>query len=181
MLNNVPEAINRMARNVVVNHPNAFNIQLFRKSVTRSGIGEETVDGNPTLGGLAVLNTGDEEQFEYAYVGNGYALPADPFGAAPMMDRKDANTGGIDEFRFLIEPEGPSGSPEWFDVRTNDVIYVLLGDGPNPARIAFEVVGYETTSNIPPYTTRYVTNRRDDLHLPAGPVEDIADGAPDEP
>lgn len=53
MLNNVPEAINRMARNVVVNHPNAFNVQLFRKSVTRSGVGEETVDGNPTLGGLA--------------------------------------------------------------------------------------------------------------------------------
>lgn len=181
MLNNVPEAINRMARNVVVNHPNTFNIQLFRKSVTRSGVGEETVDGNPTLGGLAVLNTGDEEQFEYAFVGNGYALMADSFSPAPMMDRKDANTGSVDEFRFLIEPEGPSGSSEWFDVRTNDVMYLLLGSGPNPARLAFEVVGYETTSNIPPYTTRYVANRRDDLHLPAGSVGNPDDGAPNEP
>lgn len=172
MLNNVPEAINRMARNVVVNHPNTFNIQLFRKSVTRTGTGEGTVDGNPTLGGLGVLNTADEEQYEYAYIGNGYALPADAFSPAPMMDRRDANTGASDEFRFLIEPEGQSGSPEWFDVRTSDVIYLLLGDGPEPARLAFEVVGCEATSNIPPYTTRYVTNRRDDLHLPAGPVEE---------
>lgn len=179
MLNNVPEAINRMARNVVVNHPNAFNCQLFRKTVTRTG--DEIVDGNPTLGGLAVLNTADEEQYEYAFVGNGYALPADGFSPAPMMDRKDANTGGIDEYRFLVEPEGPSGSPEWFDVRTTDVIYLLLGGGPNPARIAFEVVGYETTSNIPPYTTRYVMNRRDDLHLPAGPAEDLDEDVPDEP
>lgn len=173
MLHNVPEAINRMARNVVVNHPNAVNIQIFRKTITRSGTGEETVDGNPTLGGLGVLNTADEEQFEYAFVGNGYALPADAFSPSPMMDRRDANTGGsVDEFRFLIEPEEPSGAPGWFDVRTSDVIYILLGDGPNPARLAFEVVGYETTSNIPPYTTRYVTNRRDDLHLPAGAVNE---------
>jgi len=173
MLNNVSEAINRMARNVVVNHPNAFNCQVFHKTVTRTG--DNVVDGNPTLGGLGVLNTTDEEQYEYAYVGNGYALPADAFSSAPMMDRRDANMGAADEFRFLIEPEGQSGSQEWFDVRTNDVIYLLLGDGPEPARLAFEVVAYETTSNIPPYTTRYVTNRRDDLHLPAGSVEDSED------
>ena len=35
MLNNVPEAINRMARNVVVNHPNAFNIQLLNQCNAR--------------------------------------------------------------------------------------------------------------------------------------------------
>lgn len=175
MLNNVPEAINRMTRNVVINHPNTFNIQLFRKTITRSGENEIIVDGNPTLGGIAVLSESDEEQFEYVYIGNGYALPADSFSPAPMMDRKDANTGSMDEFRFLIEPEGQSGSAEWFEVRKHDVIYLLLGIGPNTARLAFEVVGYETTSNIPPYTTRYVCNRRDDLHIPAGPVEE--DGA----
>jgi hypothetical protein len=73
--------------------------------------------------------------------------------------------GSGEEFRFLIEPEGQSGSPEWFDVRTNDVIYLLLGIGPTPPKLAFEVVNTETTSNIPPYTTRYITNRRDDLDL----------------
>lgn len=166
MLTNVPAAVNRMARNVVVNHPNTFNCQVFRKTTTRTA--PDTVDGNPTLGGLAVLDTMDEEQFEYNFIGNGYALPADGFAAAPMVDRQDANIGSGEEFRFLIEPEEPSGHPEWFDVRSHDVVFLLLGDGPSPARLAFEVVGIETTSNIPPYTTRYITNRRDDLHLPAG-------------
>jgi hypothetical protein len=183
MLNNVPDGINRMSRNVVINHPNTFNCRVFRKTVTRTGAGESTVDGNPTLGGLGVLNTADEEQYEYEWIGNGYALPAESFMPASMMDRRDANIGPGDEFRFLIESEEPFGRPEWFDVRTHDVVYLLLGTGPSPAMLAFEVVGIETTSNIPPYTTRYVTNRRDDLHLPAGPVGDPEDdgGAPDEP
>jgi len=166
MLTNVPNAINRMTRNVVMNHPNTFNCQVFRKTITRAE--QETVDGNPTLGGLGVLDTMDEEQFEYEFIGNGFALPADGFSPAPMMDRRDANIGAGDEFRFLVEPEGQSGSAEWFDLRTHDVVYLLLDTGPAPAKLAFEVVGTETTSNIPPYTTRYITNRRDDLHVPAG-------------
>jgi hypothetical protein len=166
MLSNVPNAVNRMARNVVVNHPNTFNCEVYRKTVTRTA--PETVDGNPTLGGLGVLDTMDEEQFEYSLVGNGYALPADGFATAPLVDRRDANIGSGEEFRFLIEPAEPSGAPGWFDVRTHDVVYLLLGDDPAPAKLAFEVVGAETTSNIPPYTTRFITNRRDDLHIPAG-------------
>ena len=58
--------------------------------------------------------------------------------------------------------------PDWFDVRNHDVMYLLLGTGPDAPRLAFEIVGTETTSNIPPFTTRYITNRRDDLHIPAG-------------
>jgi hypothetical protein len=165
MLSNVPISINSLTRNVVINHPNTFNCQVFRKKVTRTG--ENTVDGNPTLGGLAVLNTADEEQFEYDYIGNGYALPAESFNPSPMVDRLDANIGSADEFRFLIEPEGQSGSQDWFDLRTNDVFFLLLGGGAFPTRLAFEVIAYETTSNIPPYTTRYVANRRDDLDLPS--------------
>jgi len=166
MLNNVPQAINRMARNVVINHPNTYNCEVYRKVILRGG--EETVAGNPTLGGLAVLHSADEEDFEYEHAGNGYALQAESFGAAPMVDRRDANTGSGDEFRFLIEPEEEPGSEEWFQPRVTDVVYLLLGEGPNPARLAFEIIALETTSNIPPYTARYVANRRDDLHLPAG-------------
>ena len=166
MLNNVPGAINRMARNVVTNHPNTFNCQLFRKTVTRTAA--ESVAGNPTMGGLGVLDSMDEEQFEYTFLGNGYALHADGFAPAPMVKRGDANIGHADEFRFLIEPEEPSGHPDWFDVRSHDVMHLLFGEGPGAARLAFEIVGTETTSNIPPFTTRYIANRRDDLHIPAG-------------
>lgn len=163
MLTNVPAGINRMARNVVMNHPNTFGCEVYRKTVTRTA--PETVDGNPTLGGLGVLDTMDEEQFEYAFLGNGYALPADGFSPSPMVDRRDANIGTGEEFRFLIEPEEPSGAPGWFDVRTHDVLYLLLGTGQTPPKLAYEVVGVETTSNIPPYTTRFITNRRNDLDL----------------
>lgn len=166
MLSNVPSAVNRMARNVVANHPNTFNCQVFRKTVTRAADG--SVAGSPALGGLGVLDSMDEEQFEYAFLGNGYALPADGFSPAPMVKRGDAHIGAADEFRFLIEPEEPSGHPDWFGVRSHDVVYLLLGEGPGAARLAFEIVGTETTSNIPPYTTRYIANRRDDLHIPAG-------------
>jgi hypothetical protein len=176
MLHNVPQAISRMARNVVLNHPNTYNCEVYRKVTLRQG--EATVAGNPTLGGLTVLNSADEEDYEYRHLGDGYALPAEAFGPAPLMDRRDADTGSGEEFRFIIEPEGQAGSSEWFEPRITDVVYLLLGDGPNPARLAFEVVGLETTTHIAPYTARYITNRRDDLHLPAGAAPDGPEGSP---
>lgn len=168
MLTNIPQAVNRMARNVVRSHPNTYNCQVFRKSVTReAGQGEEMVGSLPTLGGLGVLDSADEEQFEYAFLGNGYALPADGFAPSPMVNHGDATLSPGAEYRFLIEPEESSGHPDWFDVRSHDVVYLLLGSGPDAARLAFEVIGIEAVSNIPPYSTRYITNRRDDLHIPS--------------
>ena len=166
MLNNVPNAINRLARNVVINHPNTFNCQVYRKTVTRTA--DDSVGGLPTLGGLGEINSNDEEEFVYNWIGNGYALPAEQFSAAPMMDRSDANNGPGNEFRFMIEPEEEVGHPEWFKPKKDDVIYLLLGITLDAAKLAFEVVDIETTSNIPPFTERYITNRRDDLHVAAG-------------
>lgn len=166
MLHNVPTQINRLARNVVINHPNTFNCQVFRRVVTRTE--GDSVGGLPTLGGLGEINANDEEEYTYEWVGNGYALPADQFQAASMMDRRDANNGAINEFRFLIEPEATAGDPAWFEPKKDDVMYLLLGLEPTDAKLAFEVVDIETTSNISPFTQRFICNRRDDLHVPAG-------------
>ncbi len=155
MLNNVPTAINRLARNVVVNHPNSFNCVAVRKRITR--VGDSIVGGSPTLGGMGVINNDDEESIEWDLLGNGYALKSEPFGAAPMMDRQDANNGSTDEVRFLIEPEDPG----LFEIKKHDVIYLVLG----AVRVAYEVIGVESTSDIPPYTQRFVCSKRDDLHL----------------
>lgn len=235
MLNNVPEAINRMARNVVINHPNSYNCVAVRKRVTRTAPG--SMGGLPTMGGMGVINSDDEESIEWDLLGNGYALKAQPFDGAPMMDRQDANNGAMDEVRFLIEPEimigdgtgtGAALSPVvingvvtsvaiveggtgymtgqklafvgvgsgatativttagviagitvsaggtgyttaptatlvdfGFAVKKHDVIYLVFGD----VRLAFQVIGVETTSDIPPHTQRFVCNRRDDLHF----------------
>jgi len=162
MLNAVPASINRLARNVVLNHPNTFNCKVFRETVERVEAG--TIGGLPTMGGLGVLDAEDEEKIKHEFIGNGFALPAEGFAPSPMMGKGDANLGPAEEFRFLIEPEeGASGMPGWFEVRKHDVIYLVLGTGRVQPMIAFEVVGTETTTNIPPFTTRYICNRRDDL------------------
>lgn len=166
MLNNVPIQINRLARNVVINHPNTFNCQVFRKTVTRTE--PESVGGLPTLGGLGELNANDEEDFTYTWIGNGYAMPAEQFSASGMMDRGDANNGSANEMRFLIEPEEAPGTPGTFTPKKDDVMYLLLGPEVGAAKLAYEIVDIETTSNIPPFTQRYVANRRDDLHVAAG-------------
>jgi hypothetical protein len=103
VLNNVPTAVNRLARNVVINHPNSYNCVMVRKRVLRTA--DSNVGGLPTLGGLGVISSEDEEAVEWDLLGNAYALEAEIFTPGAMMDRQDANNGGIDEFRYLIEPE----------------------------------------------------------------------------
>lgn len=233
MLTNVPTAINSLARNVVINHPNAFNAVMVRKRVTRTAA--TSVMGYPTLGGLGVISSEDEESIEWDLLGNAYALETEMFTPGMMMDRQDANNGGIDEFRFLIEPEtmigngtgalltpvvtagvvtsvtvtaggtgymtgqklaftgtgtgaiatviaingiitsvvvsaggtgytlAPSATIDnfGFAVKKQDVMYLVLG----AVRLAYEITGAESLSNIPPYNQRFITNRRDDLHL----------------
>lgn len=162
MLVNVPSAVNRMARNVVMNHPNTWECQVFRKTVTRTGA---LVGGLPVLGGLGVMNSEDEDEVVWTWIGNGYALQAEAFSPSAMMDRKDANNGSASETKFLIEPEYPTGMPGNFDLRTHDVFYLVLSDD---MKVAFEIIGIETVLNIPPYVTRYTANRRDDLRVTAG-------------
>ncbi|NYT68793.1 hypothetical protein [Pusillimonas noertemannii] len=146
-----------MARNVIINHPNTFNCQVFRKRVTRPG---PESGGMPTMGGLAVMSSDDEEQVKWEFIGNGYTMQAEQFNPSVMMDRMDANNNSGDEFRFLIEPAEAPGMPNSFEVKKNDVALIMLGEG---VRVAYEVVQVETTINIPPYVMRYVMNRRGDM------------------
>lgn len=157
MLTKIPNMINRAVRNVVVNHPNSYNCQILRKVINR--VDEAEVGGIPTLGGLGVISADDEQDVDWEFVGNGYALPAEQFGGnATMMDRQDANNPSLEEFRFLIEPEEPEAATP----QKNDVVYLVIMD---VVRVAFEIVAIETTSNIPPFTQRYVCNKRPDLFM----------------
>lgn len=160
MLNSVPSVINKMTRNIVVNHPNTFACQVYRKVVARAD--EATVSGLPTMGGLGVISSEDEENIDWDFLGNGYALLAEVFQPSSMMERMDTNNGLNNEQRFLIEPEKPSGDPEFFIPRKNDVMVLVITDD---VRLAFQVVDVEAVNNIPPYSMRYVVNRRADLDL----------------
>ena len=152
MLTSVPQNVAKMARTVVINHPNAFNCQVIRKVV------------NQAPGQMIELDSEDEENISWDFIGNGYAVQVvDTFQPANMNGWQDANN-TTDEQRFLIEPESAPGDPTWFEVHKHDVVYILLASG--LVKLAFEVVQVETPLNIPPFCMRYVMNRRDDLHLP---------------
>lgn len=164
MLNQVPIQVGRMARNVVLNHPNSMEIQMWRKVILRKDTGE--VAGKPTLGGLGVLDSDDEDDIDWVYLGTGRALRAEMFQPSGMVDRNDANIGFSDEALFLIEPAANSGEEGFFDVRTHDVMKIIIRMPPNYenyATIAYEVTGRETTSDIPPFNIRYKCSLRDDL------------------
>lgn len=187
MLNQVPQTINRLASQIVHNHPNSIGIQAFRKNVTRNmrlyGMLEngqlddaahwtdgsawiDTETGkapNQTLGGLGVMSSEDEDEISFDFLGLGSALPvATDFAPSPMNDNRDAPYSDGAEFRFLIEADAPTGAPGGFDVRKNDLILLwLMDDG--SLKIPFEIVGTETVNNLPPFSVRFICNRRDDL------------------
>ena len=160
MLTNVPSGVNRMARNIVINHPNSFECQMYRKSVDRDN--ESEAMGMPTIGGLGVISAEDEEDISYDHLGSGYALQAEPFSPSSMFERQDANNGFSNELRFLIEPEQPTGVEGNFTPRKGDVMYIVISED---VRLAYEVVDIETVMNIAPFAMRYVVNRRGDLDI----------------
>lgn len=160
MLNNVPNSVNTLSRRVVINHPNTLNCNVVRKTLNR--VGETLMGGIPTLGGLGVLEDDDETNISWSIIGNAFAMRISDFEPSFMMDRGDANNGYGDEYRYLIEPEPEADDDDSFEIKKDDVIYLLYEGG---VKIALEIIEVETVSNIPPYTKRYVCNVRDDLHI----------------
>lgn len=157
----MPKGLNAITRNVVIRHPNTFNCEFYRRDVNRL---EPVVGERQTMGGMMVMSVDDEPDVSWSMIGIGYALVADVFQPAIMMDRGDTNNGALDEYRFLIESdlEAIEGG---FEPKKNDVFYVVLGDiqDAEAPRLAYEIIGIETTVNVPPYVPRYICNRRDDL------------------
>jgi hypothetical protein len=160
MLNSIPEAVNAMAVAVIQNHPNAVNCSCYRKVLLRSG--GEAVGGIPTLGGMAVLDSEDEDDIDIQWIGNGYALQAEPFQPSMMMDNQDANNSYAVQIPFLIVPESVDNE---FTLKKRDLIMLLFNDG--LIKLAWEIVAIETVINVPPFTHRYLLNKRADLNLVA--------------
>lgn len=151
MLNAVPENINAMTRAVIQNHPNAYNCQCYRKILNR--------DNPKMLGGMMVLDSEDEEDFEFEFIGNGYALQAEPFQPSQMMDNQDANNSYAVQIPFLVVQEQAYD----FTLKKHDMVLLLLDMG--NIKLAWEVIGIETVINIPPFTKRYLMNQRAELNI----------------
>lgn len=166
MLNNIPRGVLKMARNVIMNHPNSFNFELYRRKNLR-----EDSDGEISVGGMLVLTPEDEHEVTWDFVGFGFAIPAEMFGSPSMLnEREDHAFNGLEEFRFLLEPEARLGDEGGFDIKKGDVFYVRIGDNEDMIKIGHEIIGIESSIHIPPYTERYITNRRADLDVRAEPM-----------
>ena len=165
MLTAVPTTIASATRQVVLRHPNSQDCTVWRKQVKRVEADPETGDpsvmgGSPTLGGMGVLRSEDEDEFEYIELGAGKCLPCGVFQPNDLNERDDAPLQQPMQ-EAQVESLAEVGQPGHFIADTTDLVLVTPGLG---VVLAYEVASLGTGSNIPPYTRKLVLNPRDDLH-----------------
>jgi hypothetical protein len=162
MLHQIPINTNSTMRTVVLRHPNSVEVSVFRKEVKRVDAATPgTMGGLPTLGGMGVLDSEDEDDFDYAELGDGKLLPCEAFQPSDMVDRNDGINAAEGVLMYcMIEPVVKPDAPEYFELKTHDLVFLVVWEG---VYVGYEVVGRETNINIPPYTRRYMLQKRDDL------------------
>lgn len=164
MLNNVPIAIRRHARLTVLKHPNSTDCEVWRKRVKRiekNQAGEEsTMGGAPTLGGMGVLRSEDEADFDYEPLGAGRLLLVGGFQPSSENDQGSAlSPQALQE--ALVECTGEVGQESHFEADVGDLVLQDMGMG---VIIAYSVEDVQGNVGIPPYTRKLVLQPRDDLH-----------------
>lgn len=171
MLNAVPAAINAASRQVTLRHPNSFSCVVSRKKVTRvetdaNGDPSE-MGGDPTMGGMGILRTEDEAEFEYEELGDAKLLFAAPFSQQDMIEHDNATL--VERQReVLIECVKKPNEAGFFVADTSDLVCIEVGPG---VIIAYEVASVSSPTALPPYERRLLLNPRDDLNY-VEPFED---------
>lgn len=165
MLHSVPTAVNRAARQVTLRHPNAFSAVVSRKKVTRvenddTGNPNE-MGGAPTLGGMGVLRSEDEPDFEYEPLGDAKVLFAGP-GPYQQQDLNDQGNATLVERtrEVLIECVAKEDEAGFFVVENDDLVCIVVGPG---VVIAYTAATTASPVALSPYERRYILNPRDDL------------------
>lgn len=164
MLTQVPAAISKASRLVVLRHPNARRCSVWRKVFTRTeadpATGQaRTLGGMPTLGGMEVLTGADEAQFEYRELGEGRVMFLGPYQQDDMLERGNATLQQIEQ-RALVESVADQGSPDHFTAETGDLVAVLPGMG---VVLAFSVERRNGVIGIPGYASELILSPRDEL------------------
>jgi len=160
----IPAAMNAALRNVLLHHPHAFNCEIYRKIILRSS--DENVAGLPTLGGLGVLDSMDEEDFDYLFIGMGLALPISGFAPVSIYQSDDAALEAENKVCFVIEPEVAPHHADYFSIKRHDVMYLRLTHDLEPPKLAWEILSRESLGHLSGFTRRFICARRDHLHLP---------------
>ncbi len=165
MLNRIPESIRKSNRAVTLRHPNNMDCELLRKTVTR--VSTDTPDeiaGSPTLGGMFVMDSEDEHDYEYNLVGTGKLVNLGIFvtDGSNFQDGDETLTYAGNMIEALIEPTAEEGFDGYFVPDKHDLLNVFLGAGYSRT---YEIVGITGNIDIHPYTRRYVLNPREDENV----------------
>lgn len=165
MLNSVTTAVSSATRQVVLRHPNSMPCTVWRRQVKRIEADPETGDpsemgGSPTLGGMGVLRSEDEADFDYVELGAGMCLFCGVFQPTDLNERDDAPLQQPMQ-EAQVEPLAEPGLPGHFVADTTDLVLIEPGLG---VVLAYDVASLGSLANIPPYVRKLVLNPRDDLH-----------------
>lgn len=147
MLNNAPIRINHASRNVVLRHPNSFDLVVYRKELER--------EDSELLGGAALLSDEDEYDFSYKLLGEAKLLFADSYMDSPLSSSQDVMNYAEHGFFALIECLS-----EELILEKGDIAYIIIGEG---IAIGYEITAIPTVGGIPPYNKRFEVTKRDDL------------------
>ncbi len=165
MLNSVPIQINKAKRQFVLRHPNTMDCSILRKVVLRQDSPPDEEGGGPTIGGIAMLSSDEEDEIDWAEVGEARLLFGEPYQAVAMADRRDSLGEASPEVRAMIECVLDPADPGFFAPKKQDLVVIVPGAD---IRLVYEVVDIEGGVNIPPFTQRYILNPRDELgYIPA--------------
>jgi len=156
MINSVPVAITKAAKAVTRRHPNSLDCVVYRKVLTAPA--GEQMGGLPTLGGMGVLKSEDDPDFEYRKVGMGRIHVTGRFDGGDMSDRGDSIVPDqpMQEANIVSADDLPG-----FEVQKGDLIGMMPGGG---VLIGFEIVGQTGSVAIYPYVTKWIIAPRDELH-----------------
>lgn len=163
MLNNVPAQLNKANRMVTLRHPNALECTVLRKSVSRVSTDDPSeFAGLPTIGGLGVLDSEDEANYEYTEIGEAKAVLLGTF-QTNGGNWNDADTSitypDMPIVEALAECEANPGCADFFTIGKRDILLIHFGAG---IVVPYEVVGETGSVNIPPYTRRFMLQPRSD-------------------
>lgn len=165
MLSSVAQSVSHSLRQVVLRHPNTMPCTIWRKHVTRvendpdSGLPSE-MGGSPTLGGMGVLRSEEEADFEYIELGPGKCLFCGQYQPTDQVERDNAVLQAAMQ-EAQVECDAEPGTEGYFLADTTDLVLITPGLG---TVLAYEVATLTGVANIPPYVRKLVLNPRDDLH-----------------
>lgn len=162
LLNNVPVAVYKATLQTMRMRPNTFEIELWRKTVTRTTPdGGAGGDNLPTIGGMGQLSGEDEPEYNVAAIGEGIMFFVGPFQGMALTNSGEAMAGGdVQATEAVIVPVALPNETGHFEVKRQDVVMLKYDMG---VVIPFMVVDILTGMNIPTFSRRYVLNKLDDL------------------